>query len=379
MVYFDNAATTFPKPEEVYLFMDKFYRECGVNVGRGQHKLASRASSLVEETRQLLRSLFHAPSKNIIFTNSATEALNLILQGITIKENYNIYITPFEHNAVTRILHFLQTKYKLNIIELEVGKTSLEYDLDKISQQFAEKSPNLLIASHASNVCGIIAPIYELCTLAKKYRAITIIDMAQTAGLIDTDLNSDIYDFAVFAGHKTLYAPFGIAGIVAKDFPLTPLYYGGTGVDSANQELPLLLPERYEVGSQNILAIAGLNASLKWIDSKGLTHIAQVESENRLSLVNTLSHFNNIILIGNDIKNIGIVSAIFNSYSSDNIGQILSEHYIAVRTGLQCAPIAHKFLNTFPEGTVRFSVSYFNTQDDFEKLHCALKYIEENS
>ncbi len=379
MTYFDNAATTFPKPEEVYSFMDKFYREYGVNVGRGQHTLASRASFLVEETRKLLLSLFHAPSKNIIFTNSATEALNIILQGITIKENYNIYITPFEHNAVTRILHFLQTQYKLNIIELEVDKASLEYDLEKISQQFNENPPNVLIASHASNVCGIIAPIYELCSLAKKHQAITIIDMAQTAGLIDTDLNSDVYDFAVFAGHKTLYAPFGVAGIVAKNIPLTPLYYGGTGVDSASQELPLTLPERHEVGSQNILAIAGLNASLKWIESKGIAHIVQVESENRSSLINTLSHFNNITLIGNTTKNIGVVSAVFDSYSSDNIGQILSEHDIAVRTGLHCAPIAHKFLNTFPEGTVRFSVSYFNTEDDFEKLHNVLEYIEENS
>lgn len=379
MIYFDNAATTFPKPEDVYSFMNSFYRECGVNVGRGQHRLASKASFLVEETRQLLLSLFYAPSKNIIFTHSATEALNVILQGLEIKDNYNIYITPFEHNAVTRILHFLQAKYTLNIIELKVDKISFEYDLEKITQQFDENPPNILITSHASNVCGAIAPIFDICSLAKKYQATTIIDMAQTAGLVDTDLNSDIYDFAVFAGHKTLYAPFGISGIVAKNSPLNTLYYGGTGVDSASQEMPTSLPERLEVGSQNILAIAGLNASLKWIKSVGIVNISKVESENHSQLVKLLGQFNNLRLIGKMGKSIGVVSTVFDSYSSDNIGQILSEHDIAVRTGLHCAPSAHKFLGTFPEGTVRFSVSYFNTQYDFEKLQDVLEYIEENN
>ncbi len=380
MPYFDNAATTFPKPEDVYKFTDEFYRNYGVNVGRGQHKQAAVASSLVGDTRKRLLELFHAPAKKIVFTHSATEAINIILQGIEIKDNYNIYISPFEHNAVTRVLHHLKSKYKLNVIELLVDTSDMSYDLEGIKYQFAEKAPNVVIMSHASNVCGLIAPINEICTLAKNYNAITLIDMAQTAGLVDVDLSQTIYDFAVFAGHKTLYSTFGIAGFLCNDIKLEPLMFGGTGVDSANQNLPDTIPEKYEVGSPNIMAIAGLNASLKWIEKIGLNNIFEKERLNHMKLVEILSKFDNISIVGENIENsIGVVSCVFDGYSSDNIGQVLSEYDIAVRTGLHCAPIAHKKIGTFPAGTVRFSVSFFNTDDDFAILEEALNYIEENS
>ena len=382
MPYFDNTATTFPKPEAVYAFTDKFYREYGVNVGRGQHKQSSVASRLRDETREFLLDLFYCPAKKAVFTHSATEALNVILQGLDITDNSNIYLSPFEHNAVTRVICYLQNIYKLNVHTLAVDKNTLTYDLEKIKYQFLEDKPNFVVVSHASNVCGLIAPIKEICELSKTYNAVTVIDMAQTAGLIDTDLSSNIYDFAVFAGHKTLYAPFGIAGFICNgDISPKPLIFGGTGNDSGNQNLPATIPDRYEIGSPNIAAIAGLNAALKWINETGIDNIYAVEKENHAELLIVLREFSNIqIICPPDMKSsIGVVSCLFDGYSSDNIGQILSGHDIAVRTGLHCAPHAHKFLDTFPEGTVRFSVSYFNTKEDFEKLRKVLQYIADNS
>jgi len=382
--YFDNAATTYPKHEAVYAFTDKFYREYGVNVGRGQHKLASAAGKLREETRGLLLDLFHCLAKKAVFTHSATEALNIILQGLDITDNSTIYLSPFEHNAVTRVIHHLQSICKLNVQTLAVDKTTLAYNLEKIKYQFAEDKPHFVVVSHASNVCGVIAPIKDICELSKKHNAINIIDMAQTAGLIDTDLSNSIYDFAVFAGHKTLYAPFGIAGFICNgDIILKPLLYGGTGNDSGNQYLPTTIPDMYEVGSPNIAAIAGLNAALKWINDEGIEKIYATEKENHNELLNVLCDFKNIRIIGASDKSncIGIVSCLFDGFitESDTIGQILSERYIYVRTGLHCAPLAHKFLDTFPAGTVRFSVGYFNKKEDFEVLKKALQYIADNS
>ena len=382
-IYFDNAATTFPKPEQVYTFMDKFYREYGVNVGRGQYKLAFAANMLVSETRKLLIEIFHCPNKKVVFTHSATEALNIVLQG-TIGDNFNVYMSPFEHNAVTRVIYNIETSRKLNIHKLAVEKTALgyHYDLEAIKYQFTEFKPNIVIVSHASNVCGIVAPIEEICEMSKVYDAINVIDICQTAGLIDTDLSSNNIDYAIFAGHKTLYGPLGIAGIILGNGlrPL-PLIYGGTGIDSANQYLPETVPERYEVGSPNISAIAGLNSSLKWIADIGIENIYAKEKENHRRLFEVLDSFTNIRIVGltNTDRSIGIVSCVFNRYSSDNIGQILSEHNIAVRTGLHCAPDAHKFLDTFPAGTVRFSISYFTNEDDIAALKKALYFIEINS
>lgn len=379
VAYFDNAATTYPKPEEVYVFMDKFYRDCGVNVGRGQHMLSSKANALMEETRELLLSLFHCPNKKVIFTSTATEAINLILFGLNIPQNVNLYISPFEHNAVTRTLHQLQKKAAFHIEYLAVDKKDFTYNLSKIQKQFSEMPPYCVIISHASNVCGSIAPIQEIFTLAKDYSAITITDMCQTAGLIDTNLSSDVYDYAVFEGHKTLYGPMGIGGFISKpNIALPPLIYGGTGIESANQDMPNLLPDKYEAGSHNISAIAGLNAAIKWIAKTGINNIFDIEEKNTERLYKLLAKYDNITTI-KPLHTIGVISCTFNNYSSDSIGQVLSDSSIAVRTGLHCSPTAHEFLGTFPAGTVRFSVGYFNNDDDFIKLEETLDYIEVNS
>lgn len=380
IAYFDNAATTFPKPEEVYHFMDSFYRECGVNVGRGQHKLAAKAAALVVETRKLLLDLNHCSNKAVVFTPSATEALNVILRGI-IKNNFNIYLSPFEHNAVTRVINHIAQVLKLKVFTLAFDKESFMYDIEKIKYKFAEDKPDVVVISHASNVCGVIAPIVEICGLSKAYGAENVIDMCQTMGLIDTDLSNENIDYAVFAAHKTLYGSLGLGGFIcnASARP-TPLLYGGTGIDSVNPLLPEGLPERYEVGSQNIQAIAGLNAALKWMLSKGINTIYEAEQVHHQRLMDLFRKYDNIKVVTPNVQEngIGVVSVVVDGYGSDNIGQILSEQNIAVRTGIHCAPNAHRFLGTFPAGTIRFSVGYFNNDDDFNRLEEVLEYIYEN-
>ena len=380
--YFDNAATTFPKPEEVYAFTDKFYRDYGVSIGRGQHKLAAKASTLVAETRELLLTFNHCPAKRVIFTHTATEALNMILRGLNLSNGSNVYVSPFEHNAVMRTLHNIAQNKNINIIALAVDEGNFNYNLEQIGYQFADKKPNFVVISHASNVCGIIAPIAEITSMSKRHGAVNIIDMCQTMGLVDTDLSGVNIDYAVFAGHKTLYAPLGVAGFIcADDINIEPLLYGGTGIASASRELPKTVPERYEVGSTNTIAIAGLNAALKWLQNIGISEIFEFERRNHARLLEVLGEFDNIRIVPQAKRDsaIGVVSCVFDGYSSDSIGQILGTQDIAVRTGLHCAPDAHRFLGTFPSGTVRFSISYFNNEKDFEYLYDALEYIYENS
>lgn len=381
MHYFDNAATTFPKPETVYETMDKFYRTYGVNAGRGMFREASIANNLISETRQLMLDLLHATSDyDCIFTSSATEALNVILQGMSWSEGMVVYTTPFEHNAILRTLKYLENEHRIVIKELT--PKDFIYDIGEIKQTFLQNVPNVVVMSHASNAFGFINPIKDIFSLAKEFGATTVCDMAQTAGLIDTNIVENKIDYAVFAGHKTLYGPFGIAGFITNDkCKLKPLIYGGTGVDSKNPYMPEEMPTKYEAGSHNICAIAGLNASLKWLNSIGIVNVWEQEKKHTYTALEIILKHKNIKVIRcpDESKNIGVISCVFDGYSSDNIGQVLSENDIDVRTGLHCAPRAHEFLKTAPNGTVRFSLSYFTNDKDFEKLEEILSYIEENS
>lgn len=380
MAYFDNAATTYPKPEVVYASMDQFYRSNGANAGRGRYNLAQSANALIGETRALVQELLHCPAKQVVFTPTATIALNIIIQGLIRKGAKTIYISPFEHNAVTRTLHHFEEAGTISVHQLTVSR-DLKYDLDRMRYQFESERPDLVIMSHASNVFGLIAPVTEICSLAKKFGATTVIDMAQTAGLVDCNLGFNVFDFAVFAGHKTLYGPTGISGFImdpAIDLP--PVIFGGTGFESANQNMPKSLPERYEMGTMNISGIAGLNAALKWGLDQGIGSIWEKEQEHRKRLIELLQEYWFIKIVGDypDCNYVGIVSCLIEGISSDSAGEIFDRCGIAVRTGLQCAPLAHQFVGTHPAGTVRFSVGYFTSEDDFEELRQALDYIEEN-
>lgn len=380
MAYFDNAATTFPKPEAVYKSMDLFQRHTGGSFGRGNYSFSASMKGVVDETRSKIADLFHCPAKEVIFEPSATISLNIIIQGIIRQGAKNIYISPFEHNAVTRTLHYYENLGQIKVTQLHVTP-NLEFDLQRIRFQFEESKPDLVILSHASNVIGLIAPVDEIFREAKEYGAITVLDMAQSAGLVDCDLSKDYFDFAVFAGHKTLLGPTGISGFVMKpDFNLEPVFFGGTGFESANQDMPRSLPERFEFGTLNTVGIVGLNASIKWILEQGIDAIAQKESSNRKILIELLSSYDFISLVGNvDGKDyVGIVSCLLQGISSDTAGQLFSERNISVRTGLHCAPLAHRFLKTYPSGTIRFSVNCFTNSDDFMELQTALNDIADN-
>lgn len=380
MAYFDNAATTYPKPEVVYEYMDDFYRKCGGNASRGNYKQAKSAGELIANTRVMIKELLHCPVKQVIFTPSATIALNMIIQGNIERGVRTVYISPFEHNAVTRVLHQFEKTGRIEVLQLSVSK-ELKFDMERIRYQFDEKAPDLVIVSHASNAFGMIAPVEEIFLLAKKYKSRTLVDMAQTAGLVDINVGLDIIDYAVFAGHKTLYGPTGISGFVMNpvaDFPAVIM--GGTGFESANQEMPETLPQKYEAGTLNVSGIAGLYAALKWNKEVGIDNIWKKEQEHRKRLLDILSEYDFIKLIGVDQNpiSVGIVSCLLDDISSDSAGNIFSEQGVAVRTGLECAPLAHKFMGTYPAGTIRFSVSFFTSEEDFEELREALDYIEEN-
>lgn len=379
--YFDNAATTFPKPDCVYEYADSVYRECGGNVGRGSSPVAKRAGIIAKQTKGLLKELFHCEGKQIVFTSSATDALNRILLGLGLSKGDSVYHTPFEHNAVTRPLHHLKASLGIRTEVMSFSTQTLQPELAEIEKQFAKNRPKVVVMTHVSNVCGAVVPFADIAKLAKNYGAVVVLDMSQSAGLIDTELSGTLVDYAVFAGHKTLFGPFGIGGFVcAKDARLNPVIFGGNGVNSIEQEMPMEISKMTEVGSQNIYAIAGLHASVDWILSKGIEQIHDQESNNRDTLISLLSQYDNIELIGftDSAVHSGVVSAKFDGYSPDEIEMVLGNFGISVRSGLHCAPTAHRFLGTLPEGTVRFSVSALTTKDDFDLLDDALVQIRES-
>ncbi len=378
MAYFDNAATTYPKPDPVYSFMDSFYRNHGGSVGRGDYALATTAKGLVDETRNLIQELMHCPAKQVIFTPTATIALNMIIQGAIVSGARSVYISPFEHNAVTRVLHHFEQLGQITVTELAVSE-SLEYDMVRIRYQFDVIRPNLVIVSHASNVIGLVAPVEDIFGLSKEYGAVTLVDMAQTAGLVDSNVGLETVDYAVFAGHKTLLGPTGISGfLMSPTVNLPPILYGGTGFDSANQNMPDSLPEKYEMGTLNIAGVAGLNASLRWIKGQTIERLYKEETIKRQRLLELLSDYDFLTVVGNvdGRKYVGIVSCLIDGLSSDSAGSIFAERGISVRAGLQCAPKAHKFLGTYPAGTVRLSVSALTGDKDFDELKDALDDIE---
>ena len=420
MAYFDNAATTFPKPQCVYDFMDSFYRNNGGSAGRGSHALSLTAGKLISDTRKHLQEILHCQNKEIIFTPTATIALNMILQGIIAsatlnKRNRNadgersrtVYISPFEHNAVTRVLNHFEQNESIKVNVLPVQK-NLSYDFTEIESLFKKDKPDLLVVSHASNVIGLVQPVEKLCLLAKKFYCVTVLDMAQTAGLVDLNVGLETIDFAVFAGHKTLYGPTGISGFAMKaDFDLAPVLFGGTGYESANQDMPKDIPQRYEMGTLNISGIAGLYASTGWILETGIESIWMKEQEHRKCLLEILRKYDFVKVVGNchtdsilltqnhggmghseltmpvgrqDSKSqyAGIVSILIEGLPSDTAASVFAEQNIAVRSGLQCAPLAHKTLGTFPAGTVRFSTSYFTGDEDFMELEKAMEYLKGN-
>lgn len=378
--YFDNAATTFPKPSVVYDYADSFYRNSGGNIGRGGNALAVAAGEIAKAAKSNLKKLYGCPADEVIFTASATDALNRILLGLNLAKDDVVYCTPFEHNAVTRpLFHLVETAgIKIEVLPFDAETFMPRYE--EIEEAFTAKAPRLVVMTHASNVCGAVVPVETIARMAKAYGATTVIDMSQTAGLLSLQLSSDLFDFAVFAGHKTLYGPFGIGGFICKrGAKLRPVFFGGNGINSVEQRLPENIVQMEEIGSQNTYAIAGLKASTDWLLEQGLEAIRKIEMENRDRLLECLRAAESCSLIGEgmECERIGVVSALFDGYSPDEGEMVLGRCGVAVRSGIQCAPYAHRFLGTLPAGTIRFSVSALTGDPEFDALERALDAIAE--
>ena len=381
MIYLDNAATTYPKPKMVWDTVDEVNRTCAVNAGRGGYTLARNAMNIIEETRNNLAKLVGLQEQEkIVFTPSVTIAINQILNGIRWENGDYVYVTPYEHNAVARTLKLLENKYNIEVIEIPIDRETLDIDIEAMKYLFSINPPKCICVNCISNVTGYILPVSKILKEAHKYNSINIIDTAQSLGLMDLDVRSMDVDFIVFAGHKSLYGPFGVGGFIYNSqYKLDEFIVGGTGTDSLNLSMPISLPGRYESSSPNIPAIAGLNAALIWRNSQ--SDIITREKELSNYAVEKLKTLTKIKLyVPHNIENhIGIISFNLLGYKADEVGMILDQDFnICVRTGYHCAPFIHKWIQDEEYlGTVRISVGYFNTKSDIDKLILALEELVE--
>jgi len=377
MIYLDNAATTFPKPEIVYKTMDTFYRTLGANPGRSGHKMAVAAEKEIEDTRAVVTKLFGIKNSNrFIFTFNATDAINMGIKGL-LKPGDHAITTYLEHNAVSRALNGFERR---NIITVTKVRNSQDGFIDPYDIKNAITSKTrLIVMAHAPNVIGTIQPIQEIGMLARENNIIFMVDAAQTAGVCEIDVNKDYIDMLAFTGHKSPLGPTGTGGLyVGERVTLEPWREGGTGFEPASLSQPEELPFKLESGTPNTVGIAGLRAGVEYVLSRGIQTIRKHEQKLTDKLINALKDDRRFVLYGTtDIsKKVGILSINIKGFKPTEVGAILDQSFdIAVRPGLHCAPFAHQMLGTFPDGTVRISPGCFNTENDINQLLSALDKI----
>ena len=381
-IYFDNAATSYPKPSCVMEAMRHYFERIGANSGRSAHRLAHEASKLVFEARESIAELIGAKdSSRVVFTQNATEGLNLTILGLLNGGN-QVITTSMEHNSVMRPLRWLERTKR---VKVQVVKCSPDGVLDPndIKRKINLKT-KLIIATHASNVIGTIIPIREIGKLAKEYEIPFLVDAAQTAGCLPIDVDKDCIDLIAFSGHKELLGPQGTGCLwIREGIEPTPLKFGGTGSRSASELQPDFLPDKCESGTLNLIGIAGLGASVKFILDKGVEVIRDAGKELTQYLLHKLGGVDSLIIYGpkKGELQVPVVSINVVGMEPSEVGYLLDKCYdIAVRVGLHCAPRAHKTMGTFPRGTVRISLGLFNTKDEIDKLCDALaEIVKENS
>lgn len=375
MIYLDNAATTFPKPKEVYEALDYAQRNLSFNAGRGAYKKSQECLQILDDLRKELSLFCNTNKNNVVLLSSATEALNMIINGLDLKDNMNIYITPFEHNAIIRPLYNLKKYVNFNIHILPFNKETWEPDIVKIENLFALNNPAAVFCSQISNVTGLMIDYSSIFEIAKKYNCLTVLDAAQGFGIIDVITTNT--DFIIFAGHKSLYGPFGISGFVNCNNTLLKITKsGGNGSDTLNHNMPDSGFARYESGSYNIPAAYGLLKSIEWIKK---TEIKSNEIKLFKYLLDSLNDLDNIVFYTpKDINKLfGIISFNVIGYKADEVGQILNDEFdICVRTGYHCAPFVHDFINSKQYGgTARISLGYFTDCKDIDFFVKALQTI----
>jgi len=370
MIYFDNPATSWPKPPQVKEVMNRFMEEVGANPGRSGHFLSIEAARIIYEAREALSVLFHVKdSSRVVFTLNATESINLALKGL-LKYKDHVVTSSMEHNSVMRPLRDLEKRG----IALTVVPCFEDGTLDpRAVERKIQSTTRMIVLNHASNVTGTLLPIREIGKIAREYNLLFLVDAAQTAGAYPIDVEKDGIDLLAFTGHKSLYGPQGTGGLVIgeriKEEEMIPLKQGGTGSRSEFEEQPDFLPDRFESGTPNGVGIAGLLAGVQFVLGKGVEQIRQNEMTLIEKLVRGLREIPAVKLYGPRNQGDRIATLSFNcTHLSPSNGalRLEKEFDILCRPGLHCAPAAHHTLGTFPEGTIRFGLAAFNTEEEIE-------------
>lgn len=376
MVYFDNAATSFPKPEIVYNSIMTAMREYGANPGRSGHKMALRASRGIFETRDLLGRLFNCKNPmNIIMTFNATESLNIGIKGV-LKRGDHVITTSMEHNSVLRPITYLeQLGIEVSIVQCDDKGRINPIDIEKNIRG----NTKLIVTTHVSNLTGTIMPIEEIGKLAHSKNIIYMVDAAQSAGVYDIDVDKMNIDLLAFPGHKGLFGPQGTGGLIIGDgITLEGFTHGGTGSASHSLIQPDILPDKFESGTSNGPGIIGLGAGIKYILDRGIDDIRKFEEMLTQHFIEEALKIEGVKLYGplNTKEQGGVVALNIKDADSSEVSYILDAEYdIAVRPGLHCAPLAHKTIGTLEQGVVRFSFGIFNTHDEIDFCIKALRDI----
>ncbi|WP_282192482.1 aminotransferase class V-fold PLP-dependent enzyme, partial [Romboutsia ilealis] len=380
MIYLDNAATTFPKPEAVYdAVMDCMKNYCA-NPGRSGHKLAMKSAREIYDARENIAKLFNIDNPmNIVFTNNATDSLNLAIKGI-VNSGDHIITTSMEHNSVIRPIKALE--------KLGIENTIVQCDKDgfldvKDLKKAIKPNTKLIVTTHASNVCGTLIDIKTVSEIAKLHNILYLVDASQTAGVYNIDLKEVYADMLAAPGHKGLLGPQGTGILYIREgLNINILKEGGTGSKSEDLFQPDLFPDKYESGTHNTPGIAGLNEGVKFILKEGINKIKEHEEELCRYMLERLNEVPNIKIYGTKDANkrASVIAVNIGNMDSGEITFLLDNEYdIATRSGIHCAPLAHKTLGTFEQGAVRFSMGYFNTKEEIDKAIEALKEISKNN
>ena len=379
MIYLDNSATSFPKPDVVYDFMKDFYCKHGVSPGRSGFDAAIETGELVTDTRKLLTKLFNGGSdyNRLTFSYNATDSLNLIIQGI-VEKGMHVITTCLEHNSVLRPLYSLEQKGLCEVTYLPFDKAGY-VDPNDIKKTI-KSNTKLVVCTHCSNVIGTIQPIEQIGKICKENGLIFVVDGSQGAGAANVDMQKENIDVYIFTGHKCLMGPTGIGGsYVREGITINHTRYGGTGVRSAVLGHLEEYPYRLEYGTMNILGVAGLFAGAKWVSEQGITNLHNQEMALWSKLRDGLVNVKGVTLYcAESAENHNpVLSLNINGFEAGDVGTILDVDYdIACRTGLQCAPKVHQGIGTFDmHGTVRLSIGAFNTEADVESAINAIKEI----
>lgn len=376
MIYFDNAATSWPKPPTVAAAVQEQLTSAGGNPGRSGHRFSVAAARIVEETREALALLFHVgdPSR-IAFAHNATHALNVALYGL-LRPGDRVMTTSVEHNSVMRPLRHLETiGAQVDVVPCEPDGS---LDLRKVDAALTPGT-RLLVTTHASNVTGTILPVGGLAAMARLRGIRYVVDAAQTAGTVPIDVEALGVDLLAFTGHKGLFGPTGTGGLYVREtVELMPLIRGGTGSDSAHEVQPEFMPDTFESGTLNVAGIAGMGAGVRFLAEIGVEAVQAHERGLATRFLDAAGAIPGVTIYGPSAapSRCGIVSFNVAGASPSEVGLLLDETFgIMARTGLHCAPAAHRTIGSFPDGTVRFGFGWFNTVAEVDAAVAALREI----